>query len=212
MGYEKMIKEKDLQIAMESQLGQRKLTTGEIQKHFDNFELEASFSQHTKLSALSGGQKVRCVLAGATWARPNIVILDEPTNFLDRDSIGALSSAIQSFKGGCLVISHNAEFYKSIGGDKLEQWLLEGGKLTIMNGDWADEVEKARKKQEKENAKKLNLDQAEDQFDSMGNKIEVKKEKKELDRNEKKRLMKLKKDMEKRGEDTYEIDVMLGLA
>ena len=72
-------------------------------------------------------------------------------------------------------------------------------------------LKKERKKQEKENAKKLNLDQAEDQFDSMGNKIEVKKEKKELDRNEKKRLMKLKKDMEKRGEDTYEIDVILGL-
>ena len=46
----------------------------------------------------------------------------------------------------------------------------------------------------------------------MGNKLEIKKEKKELDRNEKKRLMKLKKDMEKRGEDTYEIDVILGLA
>ena len=80
-----------------------------------------------------------------------------------------------------------------------------------MNGDWADEVEKARKKAEKENAKKLNLDGEEEKFDSLGNKLEVKKETKELDRNEKKRLMKLKKDMEKRGEDTYDIDVMLGL-
>ena len=54
MGYEKMIKEKDLQIAMESQLGQRKLTTGEIQRHFDNFELGPEFAQHTKIGALSG--------------------------------------------------------------------------------------------------------------------------------------------------------------
>ena len=211
MGYEKMIKEKDLQIAMESQLGQRKLTTGEIQKHFDNFELWPEFAQHTKIGALSGGQKMKCTLAGSTWPHPNILILDEPTNFLDRDSIGALSEAIKNFKGGVLVISHNSEFYRSIGGEKLEQWLLEGGKLTIMNGDWADEVEKARKKTEKENAKKLNLDGEEEKFDSLGNKLEVKKEIKELDRNEKKRLMKLKKDMEKRGEDTYEIDVMLGL-
>jgi len=211
MGYEKLIKEKDLQIAMESQLGQRKLTTGEIQKHFDNFELGPDFAQHTKIVALSGGQKVRCVLSGATWSRPNILILDEPTNFLDRDSMGALSSAIQSFAGGILVISHNSEFYRSLGGDKLEQWLLEGGKLTVMNGDWADEVEKARKKQEKENAKKLNFDQAEDKFDSLGNKIEEKQEKKELDRYEKKRLLKLKKDYEKQGLDTYDIDVQLGL-
>jgi elongation factor 3 len=212
MGYEKMIKEKDLQIAMESQLGQRKLTTGEIQRHFDNFELGPEFAQHTKIGALSGGQKMRCTLAGSTWSHPNIIILDEPTNFLDRDSIGALSDAIKHFKGGILVISHNSEFYKSIGGEKLEQWLLEGGKLTIMNGDWADEVEKARKKAEKENSKKLNLDGEEEKFDSLGNKVEVKKETKELDRNEKKRLMKLKKDMEKRGEDTYDIDVLLGLA
>jgi elongation factor 3 len=161
---------------------------------------------------LSGGQKITTTLASATWSHPNIIILDEPTNFLDRDRIGALSDAIKYFKGGVLVISHNSEFYRSIGGEKLEQWLLEGGKLTIMNGDWADEVEKARKKAEKENSKKLNFDGEEEKFDSLGNKVEVKKETKELDRNEKKRLMKLKKDMEKRGEDTYDIDVLLGLA
>ena len=211
MGYEKMVKEKDLQIAMESTMGQRKLTTGEIQKHFDNFGLEPDFSQHAKLSMLSGGQKMRCTLAACTWNLPHIIILDEPTNFLDRDSLIGLINAIKCFKGGILVISHNSEFYENICADKPEKWLLESGYLTTMGGEWMDEVEKARKKAEKENSKKLTFDQAEDKFDAAGNKVEVVKEKKELSRADKKALLKQKKDMEKRGEDTYEIDQLLGL-
>jgi hypothetical protein len=62
-----------------------------------------------------------------------------------------------------------------------------------------------------ENAKKLNFDEAEDKFDSLGNKIEVVKEKKELSRGDKKNLLKKKKEMEKQGLDTYEIDKLLGL-
>ena len=62
MGYQKMVNQKDEQIAMESMLGQRKLTTGEIQKHFDGFGLEPQFAQHTRMGALSGGQKVKVVL------------------------------------------------------------------------------------------------------------------------------------------------------
>jgi elongation factor 3 len=208
MGYEKMLKEKDQQIAMESMMGQRKLTTGEIQKHFDNFGLPPDFAQHSKIGMLSGGQKVKVVLGACTFFLPHVIILDEPTNFLDRDSIGALSNAIKNFKGGILLISHNSEFYKAI---CPESWILEGGYLSVLGGDWAESVEKARKLAEKENAKKLKFDQEEEKFDSLGNKIEVIKEKKEINRNDKKKLLKMKKEMEKKGEDTYEIDQMLGL-
>jgi elongation factor 3 len=208
MGYEKMVKEKDQQIAMESMMGQRKLTTGEIQRHFDNFGLSPDFAQHSKIGMLSGGQKVKVVLGACTFFLPHVIILDEPTNFLDRDSIGALSNAIKSFKGGILLISHNSEFYKAI---CPESWILEGGYLSVLGGDWAESVEKARKLAEKENAKKLKFNEDEDKFDSLGNKIEVVKEKKELNRGDKKKLLKMKKDMEKRGEDTYEIDQMLGM-
>ena len=47
MGYKKLVDEKDQQIAAESMLGQRKLTTGEIQKHLDCFGLEPAFAEHT---------------------------------------------------------------------------------------------------------------------------------------------------------------------
>jgi len=210
MGYEKLVKEFDEKLAMESMMGQRKLTTGEIQKHMNSFGLEPEIAQHTKINALSSGQKMRCYLAAATFYLPHVIIFDEPTNFLDRESTNALSDAIKSFKGGVLVISHNDDFYNAI---TREKWLLENGKMTIFGDNLIEALEKERKRQEKENSRKLKLDVEEEKFDSLGNKIEAApKEKKELTRDEKKKLMKQKKEMEKAGQDTYEIDLLLGIA
>ena len=209
MGYKKMVDEKDQQIAAESMLGQRKLTTGEIQKHLDCFGLEPAFAEHTRMGALSGGQKVKVVLGAGLWNLPHIVILDEPTNFLDRDSLGALALAIKEFKGGVFMISHNAEFYEALCPEK---WILESGRLTVMGAEWMEEVEKARKKAEKLAAKQLNFKQDEEKKDALGNTIvAAPEEPKELNRADKKRLQKMRKDMIKNGEDTYEIDIQLGL-
>jgi len=210
MGYKKLLDEKDQQIAMESMLGQRKLTTGEIQKHLDGFNLEPQFAQHTKMGALSGGQKVKVVLGAGLWNLPHLVILDEPTNFLDRDSLGALACAIKEFKGGIFMISHNAEFYEALCPEK---WILESGRLTVMGAEWMEEVEKARKKAEKLAARSLNLDKhnVAENVDAAGNAIAVVEEKKELNRSDRKQLMKQRKEMLKRGEDTYDIDQQLGI-
>jgi elongation factor 3 len=210
MGYQKMVNQKDEQIAMESMLGQRKLTTGEIQKHFDGFGLEPQFAQHTRMGALSGGQKVKVVLGAGLWNLPHIVILDEPTNFLDRDSLGALASAIKSFKGGLFMISHNAEFYEALCPEK---WILESGSLTVFGAEWMEEVEKARKKAEKLAKKTLVIGgEEEEKKDALGNTVKVEKEEvKELNRGDRKKLMKQRKDMIKNGEDTYEIDKLLGI-
>lgn len=203
-----MLDEKDQQIAAESLLGQRKLTTGEIQRHLDCFGLEPAFAEHTRMGALSGGQKVKVVLGAGLWNLPHLVILDEPTNFLDRDSLGALALAIKEFKGGVFMISHNAEFYEALCPEK---WILESGRLTVMGAEWMEEVEKARKKAEKLAAKQLNFDQKEEKKDALGNTIEeASAAPKELSRADKKRLQKQRKDMIKRGEDTYEIDILLG--
>ncbi len=208
MGYKKLIDEKDQQITMESMLGQRKLTTGEIQKHLDCFGLEPAFAEHTRMGALSGGQKVKVVLGAGLWNLPHIVILDEPTNFLDRDSLGALALAIKEFKGGVFMISHNAEFYEALCPEK---WILESGRLTVMGAEWMEEVEKARKKAEKLAAKQLNFNQEEEKKDALGNTIAKAPEgPKELSRSDRKRLQKLRKEMLKRGEDTYDIDIQLG--
>jgi elongation factor 3 len=126
------------------------------------------------MEALSGGQKVKVVLGAGLWNLPHIIILDEPTNFLDRDSLGALASAIKEFKGGLFMISHNSEFYNALCPEK---WILESGRLTVMGAEWMEEVEKARKKAEKLAKRTLNFDKAneEAQLDALGNVIEKKK-------------------------------------
>ena len=55
-----------------------------------------------------GGQKVKVVLAAATWMNPHMLVLDEPSNYLDRESLGALAEAIKEFGGGVVMISHNS--------------------------------------------------------------------------------------------------------
>jgi hypothetical protein len=75
-----------------------------------------------------------------------------------------------------------------------------------------EEVEKARKKAEKLAKKTLNIDEKEVKYDALGNTVvEAAAEVKELDRSDRKKLMKQRKDMVKNGEDTYEIDKLLGI-
>ena len=51
---------------------------------------------------------MKVVLAAAMWLNPHILVLDEPTNYLDRDSLGALATAIKEYGGGVVMISHNS--------------------------------------------------------------------------------------------------------
>ncbi|PNH51004.1 hypothetical protein VD0002_g7724 [Verticillium dahliae] len=60
------------------------------------------------------------------WNNPHLLVLDEPTNFLDRDSLGGLAVAIRDFKGGVILISHNEEF---VGALCSEQWLVNDGRV-----------------------------------------------------------------------------------
>merc|ERR1719181_2163511 len=87
---EKLMMQVDERIAFEqSGIATKKLSTLNVQKHLDSFNLESQFGTYSKIHALSGGQKVKVVLAAAMWMEPHVLILDEPTNFLDRDSLGA---------------------------------------------------------------------------------------------------------------------------
>jgi elongation factor 3 len=63
--------------------------------------------------------------------------MDEPTNYLDRDSLGALAGAIKEFQGGVLLISHNNEFTSAL---CPEVWKVDNGFVTVIKpGDEAPE-------------------------------------------------------------------------
>ena len=155
LGVAKLVNEMDTKEAARLGLMTRPLTTAAIEKHLDDFGLEAEFGTHSlmkvcslsqqptctgmpllliwrwslfssaaamlwctsapkshclwivgvvfcrqlaqkltlfkHMQGLSGGQKVKVVLAAAMWNNPHILVMDEPTNFLDRDSLGALA-------------------------------------------------------------------------------------------------------------------------
>jgi ATPase subunit of ABC transporter with duplicated ATPase domains len=73
----------------------------------DGFGLPQEFGTYGKIRGLSGGQKVKLVLAAAFWTVPHLIVLDEPTNFLDREALGALSKGLNDWGGAVIMISHN---------------------------------------------------------------------------------------------------------
>ena len=125
-GFQKLVQEFDDHEASREGLGYRVLEPKVISKHFEDLGMDPEIANHNEISGLSGGQKVKVVLAGAMWNNPHLLVLDEPTNFLDRDSLGGLAVAIRDYKGGVIMISHNEEF---VGALCPEQWHVIDGRV-----------------------------------------------------------------------------------
>src|SRR5699024_1136962 len=62
------------------------------------------------VSALSGGQKTRLALARLLLEQPDLIILDEPTNYLDMDALAWLEQTLETYPGALLVVSHDRFF------------------------------------------------------------------------------------------------------
>merc|ERR1711971_787513 len=90
MGYLKMVQREDERQAAMAGLMTKHLTQPSIEKHLGDFGVDPESASHTQINQLSGGMKVKVVLAAAMWQNPHVLILDEPTNYLDRDGLGAL--------------------------------------------------------------------------------------------------------------------------
>jgi len=80
--------------------------------------------QNTPASALSGGQRSRVALAAVSFARPHVLVLDEPTNNLDLESVAALADCVKNFEGAVICVSHDQFFVQSVAN---EAWVVSGG-------------------------------------------------------------------------------------
>merc|ERR1711957_904480 len=182
MGYIKIVQREDERQAAMAGLMTKHLTQPGVEKHLGDFGIDPESASHTQINQLSGGMKVKVVLAAAMWQNPHVLILDEPTNYLDRDGLGALVLAIQDYKGGVLIISHNKEFCDGVA---TEKWIMQGGRLRIEGESvGADEKDDGNKGPD-------------EVFDGAGNKIEVNKTATLTDKDKKKAI----KDLEKKLKD-----------
>jgi ATP-binding cassette subfamily F protein 3 len=87
-----------------------------FRRHLGCFGITGDLATN-KMRTLSGGQKSRVAFSIITWKKPHLIILDEPTNHLDLETIDALISAIQNYGGGCLFVSHDQNFLRSVGNE-----------------------------------------------------------------------------------------------
>jgi len=121
-----MAKREDERQAAQRSLSSRPLTTPAVEAHLAGFGLSKEEACHRRLGALSSGQRARAVLGASTWLAPHLLVLDEPTNYLDQPALAALAAGLKVFGGGVLVISHTASFVDEVCS---ERWMMQGGVL-----------------------------------------------------------------------------------
>jgi len=121
---------------------------GEVQARFeelDGYALEGrarealaglGFSQEMMdgdVGNLSGGWKMRVALARILLMRPDVMLLDEPSNHLDLESLIWLEQFLRGYEGALLMTSHDREFLNRIAGKIIE---IDGGSLTTYSGNY----------------------------------------------------------------------------
>lgn len=73
-----------------------------------------------QIKVLSGGEKVRCILAKMMLERANVLLMDDPTNHLDLESITSLNDSMIDFKGSIIFTSHDHEYIQTIANHIIE--------------------------------------------------------------------------------------------
>ncbi|WP_298421534.1 ABC-F family ATP-binding cassette domain-containing protein [Rhodoblastus sp.] len=144
---------------------------GEVQGRFeelDGYALEGrarevlaglSFSQEMMdgdVGALSGGWKMRVALARILIMRPDVMLLDEPSNHLDLESLIWLEEFLKNYDGALLMTSHDREFMNRIVGKIIE---IDGGSLATYSGDY-EYYERQRALNEKQQQAQFERQQA----------------------------------------------------
>jgi len=126
MGHLSMTKREDTRQAAQHALVGRPLTTPAVEAHLAGFGLNAEEASHRRLGALSNGQRARAVLGAATWLAPHLLVLDEPSNYLDQPALAAMAAGLLNFGGGVIIISHNNALVEEVCSTK---WTMDASQL-----------------------------------------------------------------------------------
>jgi ATP-binding cassette, subfamily F, member 2 len=109
-------------------------TEQQLRQYIGKFGVTGEF-QTTVMKYLSDGIKSRVVFAQMAVRSPHILLLDEPTNHLDIETIDSLADAINAFKGGVVLVSHDMRLISQVA---QEIWECDHGTITRFVGDISD--------------------------------------------------------------------------
>ncbi|GAQ10335.1 ABC transporter F family member 3 [Aspergillus lentulus] len=90
------------------------LSEGEIRGLLSSLGLQGKIVSDVPISRLSGGQRVRLAIAKVIWNSPHLLVLDEITTHLDFHTVTALATALSSFNGAILLVSHDRFLVRSV--------------------------------------------------------------------------------------------------
>jgi elongation factor 3 len=187
-GYTKILKIVDSKCDAAEGGFQVALTQQNVEEHLEKIGMSKENATHVKIKQLSNGEKVKVVIGAALWMCPHILILDEPTNNIDRDGLAALKEAINVFEGGIIIITHDEQFCHSV---CKEIWVIENSVLNIKGDpEWMQNALKT----------KIETKVEEEMIDANGNVMKVKQPKKKLSRKEKMQRQKYKQMLREQGE------------
>lgn len=98
-GFAKLVAQFDDLESSREGAGARETRADIVRKHLEDIGLDGDIAQYNEIAGLSGGQKIKLVIAACLWNNPQICVLDEPSNFLDREALGGLAVAIRDWAG-----------------------------------------------------------------------------------------------------------------
>ncbi|MEM9756814.1 MAG: ATP-binding cassette domain-containing protein [Pseudomonadota bacterium] len=91
-----------------------------------------------RVLTLSGGERARLLLARIMARQSNLLVLDEPTNDLDVETLDLLQDILGTYEGSVILVSHDRDFVDRVATDTV--WLAPGGRATRYAGGWTDMV------------------------------------------------------------------------
>ena len=106
----------------------------ELRDFLGTYRFSGDFAE-AKVAPMSGGEKARLALALIAWKKPNLLVLDEPTNPLDMETREALTMALSTYEGAVLLVSHDRHLLRAVTD---ELWLVHEGRKEVFEGDLDD--------------------------------------------------------------------------
>jgi len=147
-----------------------------------------------KVQPMSGGEKARLALSLIVWQKPNLLLLDEPSNHLDVETREALTQALAEFGGSMLLVSHDRHLLRTTV-DSF--WIVANGTVEVFDGDLEDYKEWLNQQQAQERKRLANEKSSGQSVEQNAGDAVDRKQQKRIEAQQRQRLAALRKPLEK---------------